>query len=146
MHTWRTGPFPLYLLLGAALLGAACGRSGPSAPLPPGVLALHPGESLSASGEAAVTFVRVDGDSRCPGDVQCVWSGNAGVVVTVRVGTQVSDERTLNTHLEPHSTDFAGIRVRLDSLLPYPVSTRTIEPDEYLAYFTVSRPPSVGPP
>jgi hypothetical protein len=57
----------------------------------------------------------------------------------------VSDERTLNTHLEPHSTDFAGYRVRLDSLLPYPVSTRTIEPDEYLAYFTVSRPGGSSP-
>jgi hypothetical protein len=138
-RTRRAGAFRLYVLAGAALLAAACGRSSPSAP--------HPGESVMTSfGEVSVTFVRVNGDSRCSIDAVCVWSGNARVVVTIRVGTQVSDERTLNTHLEPHSTDFARYRVRLDSLLPYPVSTRTIEPDEYQAYFTVSRRDGGGSP
>ncbi len=126
----------------AAILVAGCARHSATAPSGAGYLTLKAGEHGEVNG-IAVTMVRVDADSRCPSDVQCVSAGNAVVAFTLRtpsdpLGSGTAALQFLNTTVEPRSLVRAGYRITLDSLTPYPVSTHTIAPDEYRAFFSVA--------
>ncbi len=83
----------------------------------------------------SVRFDRVDGDSRCPADVDCVHGGDAVVRVTVQ------DSGTDHRY-ELHTGDAQPVTHRqwtivLLELSPHPTSARTIAPDEYRATFRV---------
>ena len=75
-----------------------------------------------------VQFVSVKEDSRCPVTVQCVWQGNAAVVV--RVGSQ---EVTLNTAggtQFPRSAQVGNVTIELLEVRPEPREQRPA-PSEY---------------
>ena len=84
-----------------------------------------------------VTFRSVKEDSRCAVDVQCVWAGNAAVLVAIAEGTGAATETTLNTGIEPRSVVVGGHTVRLVGLKPAPHSGKAIPPQDYLATFEV---------
>jgi hypothetical protein len=133
------------LILSAVLLGAAvgCSNSTPTSSLAPTSFSLHTAESVTVnSGAARVTLYRVDNDSRCPIDVQCVSAGNAVVVFSI-IDTAckacLPAQQFVNTTIEPRAVDAAGYRVKLDSLLPAQRSGRVIAQSEYVAYFTVTK-------
>ena len=72
------------LVVAASLLASACATST-GAVRPIGLnqeTELAPGQSVQ-SGALRVTFTQVDGDSRCPADVTCVWEGDARVKIDV---------------------------------------------------------------
>lgn len=96
---------------------------------------------------AWVHFVGVVEDSRCPSQVQCVWQGDAEVVVEsalVRGGAR--GEVRLDTL---HTTTSGGpgtgpdivqldiFELRLVSLAPYPETPGSIRSDEYAATFQI---------
>src|SRR5690242_3025396 len=71
-----------YLFLIGAIVAAsaiAC-SSMPTAPTDPAVVTLAPGASTTY-GSLKVTFVRVTGDSRCPGDATCIVAGDAQAAI-----------------------------------------------------------------
>lgn len=88
--------------------------------------------------------IRIDSvleDSRCPSDVLCIWGGNA------RVRFILSNEKG-DTKFELNSngsTDLNmdaiidGYHIRLVSLLPYPVSTKEISNNEYVAELLIKK-------
>lgn len=129
------------LLLPAAIL-AACSSggsvpTGTGSPSPSGrTLALAVGETAFLPGAGVtIAFRSVTEDSRCPLDVDCVWEGNGRVALTL-TGPEGSEEVELNTTTSPRETGFAGIRIALAALEPYPAG-EPIDPEEYVATFQI---------
>ena len=104
------------ILLAAALV--ACRREGSTSPPAavvdaatnssptPVTVTVRPGEVAGYGGAALrVTFLGVEGDSRCPRDVACAWAGDAGVRLRLTRG-QTNAEPTLHTTLEPRRVEF----------------------------------------
>ncbi|HEX8691911.1 MAG TPA: hypothetical protein VF746_05810 [Longimicrobium sp.] len=92
------------------------------------------GEGLS------IHFDGVNADSRCPSDVTCIWAGDAEVQLTLSKAGFPSQTVVLHTTLDPKSASYAGYTVNLQDLKPYPVSTSTIAPGDYVATLLVTKP------
>ena len=139
------------VFVAAALVLSACTNT--SHPDGPGVVTgiqVDAGREfeISAGQEAqvrgtplTVRFSGVTNESRCPSDVQCVWAGNAVVNLTIAAAGSGSSDVGLNTTLDPKSTTFAGYRVALTGLKPYPRSGATITPGSYVATLEVRAVP-----
>jgi hypothetical protein len=93
-------------------------------------------------------FVDVTEDSRCPSDVQCVWAGQ--VSVSIEAARASSGDAVGNFTLtiqgsggpglnDSSTASVEGYLVKLASVEPYPVSTRTIQLSEYVATLVVFR-------
>jgi hypothetical protein len=142
------------LLVLACLALAACGTNDMTTPLrAPETPALSQsvdlgdpfvmgvGESTTVRNEGlTVTFNGVDEDSRCPSDVDCEWAGDAEVNVTISKPGFTPLRTVLHTTLTQQAASYNGYTVTLNGLAPYPVSTSTIDPDDYVATFTVTKP------
>jgi hypothetical protein len=84
-----------------------------------------------------VRFVGVTGDSRCPADAMCIQGGDAVVKLQVMVD---GDPREVDLHtgnMKPVTA--ATVTVELLQLVPYPFSSRPIEPGDYQATIRVTR-------
>lgn len=99
---------------------------------------LAPGELATTKDSAIrIQFEGVLSDSRCPIDVVCIQAGDA--VVKIHVQSRDSQEQSYELHtsdLQPVAHD--GAKITLVQLMPYPVSSRTIAPDEYRATLLVT--------
>jgi hypothetical protein len=143
---------PVVLLIFAATLSlAACNR----APAEPGddspqgsVLAvrfdetfdLRVGNSANVGGQAlTIAFRRVEGDSRCPMDAICVWTGDATAHLDVTVGRMAWTPVSVHTHVEPRRAGFREFSIELVALTPYPRSDQPIRPEDYVAQLRVKR-------
>jgi hypothetical protein len=124
------------LLIVLAALTASC-ASSPAAPTDPATVTLAPGASTEF-GSLELTFVRVTGDSRCPGDAICISAGDAQALIELDgFGSRKSNEIYL---VDPSKkTVTAGdYVVTFDALTPYPfVSLGPIAPANYRATFTL---------
>ncbi|HEY7638141.1 MAG TPA: hypothetical protein VH814_00350 [Steroidobacteraceae bacterium] len=121
------------LLLAVAL--AACGRGGAAAALD-APIQLAPGEAAYfADAELQVKFVGIDSDSRCPGDVACVWAGEVVVRLTVR-----KDGRTQELGVrEAQSMPIDGFKVAVLQVLPVRASSQPIAPADYRVTLKLTR-------
>jgi hypothetical protein len=94
-------------------------------------------------GNLRVRFARVESDSRCPVDVNCVWAGNAEVLF--EVGAKAWRGRTtltLNTNASPERPGegrHGRYTVKLAGLSPQPRSKRKIAAGQYTATLLVSK-------
>ena len=102
-------------------------KQGQSSPLPQ-----HPDDALS--------FIEAH-DSRCPIGVQCVWEGDATVILAVsQAGT--SDTTRIELHT---STRFAtraaykDLNIRLERVDPYPHKDMKIQLADYVATLAITR-------
>jgi hypothetical protein len=86
-----------------------------------------------------IRFNAVSSESRCPSDVQCVWAGNAIVSLSLASSGIASGSATLNTTLDPKFTDYAGYRITLLGLKPYPKSGSKIPAADYVATLEVRK-------
>ncbi len=78
-------------------------------------------------------------DSRCPKDVDCVWAGNAKVILAVKKGTRKTVEIELNTNSEPQSATYQGYEIKLERLNPYPQKAGEIKKGDYVAVLKVRK-------
>ncbi len=98
------------------------------------------GRWVTVEGERLrVTFDRVAEDSRCPEGVQCVWAGNAKVVLRLSKSRRRSSTMSLNTGTDPKEASYRGYEVRLVKLEPYPKEKRRIRKRDYVATLVVER-------
>lgn len=99
---------------------------------------LAPGASARVQGTGtSITFVGVDGDSRCPADAFCIQGGDARVTIeVVSLGTKRSYELHTGA-MKPVTHD--ALTIALMQLSPYPFSSTTIAPCDYRATFLVTR-------
>ncbi|MBI1803366.1 MAG: hypothetical protein HY033_08970 [Ignavibacteriae bacterium] len=91
------------------------------------------GESLN------IIFTRVDEDSRCPEGVECLWEGNARIRLRLERPNAIAMDAVLNTTLDPRSISFAGYRIDLKRLTPYPKIGGRIDPRSYVARLFVTK-------
>ncbi len=81
-----------------------------------------------------ITFAQVKEDSRCPQDVECMWEGQAVVVVkivkdgqdlgSVELTSRAGQEALAVKHLD-------SLAVKLVAVAPYPKSGQAIDPAAY---------------
>ena len=94
-------------------------------------------------GALRLRLVRVESDSRCPVDVDCVWAGNAEVLVevggrgwrgrqTLKLDTSAGGERASELR-------YGRYTIKLVSLSPQPRSSRKIAQGQYRATLLVSK-------
>jgi hypothetical protein len=127
------------LILG---LLTGCTSDTPGAPTGPvnAQVVLSPGETTDVSSAGIrLRFVRVIGDSRCPGDVICIQGGDA--IVRVDVLPTGGGQATYDLHtatLQPVRHD--DLTITLVQLVPYPFSSLPpIAPGDYRATLKITR-------
>ena len=131
------------LFLAAILTGCSSGGYGPtdsgSPSLSDGSVSVSIGETTAVGATGVtITFRAVTEDSRCPLNAVCVWEGNGQVALTLANGYGATRDATLNTSLEPRRIDYAGLRITLSGLAPYPAGN-PIDPADYVATFRIER-------
>ena len=87
-----------------------------------------------------LALVEVTGDSRCPMDVQCIWAGGARLAFAWASPGTPDEVRRVPVVASPSRGSAAlagGLRLRLLSLLPAPISTAKIAPSAYVATVVV---------
>ncbi len=100
-------------------------------------------EMLTADGKLKIKFVSVPEDSRCPKGVNCIWAGNARIVLQVSQTGGKFVMLELNTNPREASDAAEGAfglyQLKLVEVAPYPVDGQTIAPRSYAATLVVSK-------
>jgi hypothetical protein len=102
------------------------------------------GRTVTFKGESLrLRFVRVADDSRCPTNVDCIWAGNAEVLIEASAGgARGKKALALNTNASQGRAgegEYRRYTVKLVGLSPYPQSARKIRRDEYIATLLVTK-------
>jgi hypothetical protein len=121
---------------------AGCATDSPVSPSGPvnERVVLAPGETASVAGAGTqVRFLGVTGDSRCPADALCIQGGDAVVrIEAAPAGGGSTSPLELHTGtLQP--VRYGELTIALETLTPYPFSSRTIAPNEYRATLRITR-------
>jgi ABC-type glycerol-3-phosphate transport system substrate-binding protein len=129
------------MIVVAALTGCSSGGYGPTDsgnPSPSAQTVSVPagGSAVVPGTDVTIAFRAVTEESRCPLNVVCVWEGNGQVALTLSTA-YVSRDVLLNTTTQPRETEFAGIRIALLSLDPYPAG-EPIDPDDYVVTLEIN--------
>ncbi|MCC7178074.1 MAG: hypothetical protein IT177_06760 [Acidobacteria bacterium] len=142
--------FPVVAILIAASMG--CGSrvsaptvsggepDSPASQATPVQATLRVGETHEvAGGKGRVTFTGVAADSRCPKGVTCVWEGDAAVDLRIQSGSAAAVTLQLHTNDRFDREAMAGgLRLRLESLDPYPDADRPIAAGDYRVVLSIS--------
>jgi hypothetical protein len=95
------------------------------------------GETIGV-GDLRLTFRSVEGDSRCPIDVVCVWAGDAEIALKIEQGSQAA-VAALHTTLEPKKTEWNGYTISFVSIAPSRSAATAVDPKDYRAQIIVTR-------
>ena len=95
------------------------------------------GRTVSIADDVTVHFAGVTGDSRCPADAVCIQGGDAIVRLNVTADGRRSNVDLHTGNMQPLST--GNVTIELLRLVPYPFSSRPIQPEDYQATIRVSR-------
>jgi hypothetical protein len=101
-------------------------------------------EGLTADGKLKIKFVSVPEDSRCPKGVNCIWAGNARVLLQVGKPTGAQAKLELNTNPREATDGAAGggygqYQIKLVEVAPYPVTGQTGKPRNHTITLVVSK-------
>jgi hypothetical protein len=106
-----------------------------------GPMVLRIGDTAAVEGaDFSLRFVEVRSDSRCPKNAQCVWAGEATVVLEARPNEGAPSELVFK--IPPGGsaeTSFGDLEIRVVSLEPPTESGRKIETSEYVATVEVEK-------
>lgn len=100
-------------------------------------------DGLIPSENLRLRFAAVLEDSRCPTQVECFWTGQARIAVTVQPAGGDSTTVEFNTNPAPGQTvkvvDVGQYSIELLSLDPYPQTPDSIPFEDYRASLTVRK-------
>ncbi len=134
-----------------ALVLAACGQGAPVTTSEPVIrteasgaqrvtLAVGQSAAFGATNPLRVTFRAIESDSRCPTDVQCVWAGDAAVLLRLERGDPRAGT-TLHTELAPKQIAFDDrYTIRLLDVTPHPRQGQPVAPGAYRVTIEVTQP------
>lgn len=124
------------MLCGCLAALTACADNKPDGPAPPPKsIELKHGGTIE-EGDLSIHFASVSSDSRCPTGVQCVWAGNAEIVL--ELSGDGNHAATLNTNPQfARSYQTSKYVVTLKELKPYPEAGQDIAMNDYIAVLTV---------
>ena len=101
---------------------------------------LKAGQKARIKGEGlTISFSSVAEDSRCPEGVDCIWAGNAKIVLKLSKSKGDSASFELNTNMEPHEKSFQRYTIILKKLSPYPKKDSSIKGKDYIATLVVKK-------
>ncbi len=88
-----------------------------------------------------LTFTAVPADSRCPKGVNCIQEGDVKVTMAAVAGM---DNRNLEfvmkaSQASPASQTFAGYKIQLLSVMPYPEADKQIKKEDYVLKLAVRK-------
>lgn len=99
-----------------------------------------------------VTFKGVLNDGRCPLDIECAESGPVNLAVTLQVGSEAPQELVFQTFTNDvgnvpemefqgmqTSVEIGDLLLHVQKVLPFPISSTEIQPDEYVVSFLVTK-------
>ena len=90
----------------------------------------------------SLTLLAVLEDARCPRQVVCISAGTADISLGYRVGSGPTVPVRLRWGAAPSDTVIGTVRVRFDSLVPWPEVPGPLLPqDRYVAWLTLRTPP-----
>jgi len=113
----------------AAILFASCNNESIPESFDIGKIEeFHHGEINQASDNALKFSITEINDSRCPSDVVCVWEGKADVKIVVESPQPGSIVLSTYDNLIDTVGNFS---FEIIEVLPYPISTQTIELEDY---------------
>jgi hypothetical protein len=97
--------------------------------------------AINNDNQLTISIDSVLNDSRCPSDVVCIWEGNAAVrFLFANNGKET--KFVLNTHGGDNfrsDTIIDKYSIQLVNLKPYPISTKVISNDEYVAELLIKK-------
>ena len=125
------------VLLLATLVLAACSTAIRPTPSFTREATLAAGRTVSIVDDVTVRFVGVEGDSRCPAEAVCIQGGDAVVKLQVTIDGRRSDVELHTGNMQPVTA--GGVTIELVQLVPYPFSSRPIQPADYEATIRVKR-------
>jgi hypothetical protein len=102
-------------------------------------VALGFGESAVVDGELRLTFTAVEGDSRCPTDVTCVWAGDAHIELRATRSGTPAETIELHTGADPREAELAGYRIRLLRVEPAAQQSGPPAENAYSVVLSISR-------
>ena len=146
MPTCPRLPLALALLLSSACASTSIPVPAPTpaatpAPSPAAAsseLLLAPGQTRAVAG-LEITFEGVAEDSRCPAGVQCIWEGDAKVLLAVHAPGATPARVELHTsHRFAREAEHAGRRLTLVSVTPVPARDRPVAAKDYRVTLSVS--------
>jgi hypothetical protein len=101
-------------------------------------------EGLIASEKLRLGFADVLEDSRCPTQVECFWTGQARIAISVYPEASSSTKVEFNTNPAPGQTvtvaEVGPYSIELQSLDPYPQTPDAIAFEDYRVTLVVRRP------
>ena len=100
---------------------------------------LRIGDTAVLGDVVRLTFLAVEGDSRCPLNVQCVWEGDAELRLRAQQAPGDSSDLVLHTTVQPRATTVGEFRIEVVGLEPQPVQGEPIEPQHYSVRLAISR-------
>ena len=78
---------------------------------------LAPGQSATLADNSRIDYIKLDNDSRCLHDVQCVWAGDAVIVMRwTPANAMTAQDFVLHTNLDPKSFDTGDRSITLTAL------------------------------
>lgn len=109
------------LLIAIAAIALAACTTAPAASTATRVadgasIQLAPGESATLADDSRLDYVKLDGDSRCRPDVQCVWAGDATIAMRWTPASGAAQAFELHTTLDPKSFDTDTRTITLTAL------------------------------
>ncbi len=93
------------------------------------------GQTINSNDNKSSIKITEINDSRCPSDVVCVWQGEAQVTFEFTYGAKTN--LVLST-FEPQADTIDNFIFRLIEVTPYPISTSTIELEDYTVSLEIS--------
>jgi hypothetical protein len=100
-------------------------------------------EGLIPSEKLRLGFAEVLEDSRCPTQVECFWTGQARIAITVQPEGSTATKVEFNTNPAPGQTvkvaDASPYSVVLQSLDPYPQTPDAIAFEDYRVTLVVRK-------
>jgi hypothetical protein len=129
-------------------LAGGCAAPPPANPAPRAVLGqpvtMAIGQSVMLNDAlVTITFIGMSEDSRCPTQVNCVWSGRAVANFRVQANGEPAQNIVLSTIHSPEKTNVAsvaGYRIEMTDVQPTPETPdNPISPDRYRVMLVVER-------
>lgn len=100
---------------------------------------LKVGESVTVDERLMVAFNSIEGDSRCPQGVECIWEGDAEAGMWARVDSRDITSFVLHTHSAfDNSVKVGAYKITLLDVSPFPVYPKQIDPNDYVITIVVA--------
>lgn len=125
------------LMLCVCLAAAACAKDKTEEPAPPKMIELKYNDTVTAEKDLILHFVSVS-DSRCPVGTNCVWPGNAEIIVELTGFGNAAAVLNTNPQFE-QSYEYNNHRITLKELKPDTEAEQPIDVNSYVAVLSIEK-------